>query len=430
MNRILLALCISMCGFTAVSQDLLNENFSYSVGQLTSNGGGSNVSGGNWTVIGGTVQLTVEAGSLTYPSYLSSGIGNKLKMVDTSAAAEDSYREFTPVTSGTVYASFLMQVADTNRLLANSNPGDYAIAFLPSTSTTGYVSRLTFRKSSSGNAYNLGIRTSSTGSTTVAWTSGNYTPGTTYLIVIGYRMVTGSANDTGYLWVNPPLNGTMPVADAISPQLGASTDAPNISRIAVRQAGGTPEMFLDGIRIGTSWANSVVPVKLLNFDARSINNQTILNWSTANEINNHGFEIQKSTDGKSFEWIGFVKGNGTTHNVSRYTFTDFSPNSGTEYYRLKQLDFDGAFEYSPIVYAKQKEPAVELSPNPFSGVLVINSESVITHAEIFDITGRIKSSAAFNSNNAHIYTDELGSGVYFIKIYSGDTSITKRIIKN
>lgn len=222
----------------------------------------------------------------------------------------------------------------------------------------------------------------------------------------------------------------MPVADAISPQLVASTDAPNISRIAVRQAGGTPEMFLDGIRIGTSWANSVVPVKLLNFDARSINNQTILNWSTANEINNHGFEIQKSTDGKSFEWIGFVKGNGTTYNVSRYTFTDFSPNSGTEYYRLKQLDFDGAFEYSPIVYAKQKEPAVELSPNPFSGVLVINSESVITHAEIFDITGRIKTSAAFNSNNAHIYTDELGSGVYFIKIYSGDTSITKRIIKN
>lgn len=122
MNRILLALCISMCGFTAVSQDLLNENFSYSVGQLTSNGGGSNVSGGNWTVIGGTVQLTVEAGSLTYPSYLSSGIGNKLKMIDTSAAAEDSYREFTPVTSGTVYASFLMQVADTNRSLANSNP--------------------------------------------------------------------------------------------------------------------------------------------------------------------------------------------------------------------------------------------------------------------------------------------------------------------
>jgi hypothetical protein len=73
---------------------LLNENFSYSTGQLTANGGGSNVSGGNWVLIGGTVQLTVNSGNLTYTGYPSSGVGNKLVTYDTSASAEDSYRTF------------------------------------------------------------------------------------------------------------------------------------------------------------------------------------------------------------------------------------------------------------------------------------------------------------------------------------------------
>ncbi len=431
MKRILLTLSVTLGVLVAQAQNLLNENFSYNVGQLTANGGGSNVSGGNWTLIGGTVQLTVDTGSLTYASYLSSGIGNKLRMRDTSASAEDSYRNFSAnISTGSVYASFLLQVNDTARMLDNSTAGDYAISFLPSGSTTNYAARLTFRKASSGNAFNLGIRTTSTGSTVVVYSPVNYTPGVTYLVVIGYTVVTGAANDTSYLWVNPTLNGTIPAPDAKCPQLGASTDAVDLGRFAVRQSGGTPDLFLDGIRVGTSWTNSVVPVKLLNFDAVSANKQTILNWSTASELNNQGFDIQKSTDGKSFESIGFVKGNGTTDKVSQYTFTDFSTTSGTVFYRLKQIDFDGAFTYSPVVSVKNKELSVELTPNPFSGTLVINSETTITQVEIADITGKTRMSHSFDTNKAMINTDELSSGIYFVKIYSGETITTRRIVKN
>ncbi len=235
---------------------VLNENFSYSTGQLTSNGGGSNVSGGNWVLIGGTVQLTVNSGSLTYTGYPSSGIGNKLVTYDTSSSAEDAYRQFTTQTSGTVYTSFLLNVDDTSRLLDNTTAGDYMVAFLPSSSTTNYGARLTFRKAATGNAFNMGIRTTSTGSTVVVWSNATYSPGTTYLVVLGYTFATGTANDTSFLWVNPSIAGaSAPTPDAVCPQVGASTDLADIARIAVRQSGGTPGSSIDGIRVGTTWSD-------------------------------------------------------------------------------------------------------------------------------------------------------------------------------
>jgi hypothetical protein len=235
---------------------LLNENFSYSTGQLTANGGGSNVSGGNWVLIGGTVQLTVNSGNLTYTGYPSSGVGNKLVTYDTSASAEDSYRTFAAQSSGTVYTSFLLNVDDTTRMLDNSTAGDYMVAFLPSSSTTTYGARLTFRKAAAGNAFNMGVRTTSTGSTVVVWAGGTYNPGTTYLVVLGYKFNAGAANDSAFLWVNPSISGaTAPTPDAICPQLGASTDLADVARIAIRQSGGTPGSSLDGIRVGTSWSD-------------------------------------------------------------------------------------------------------------------------------------------------------------------------------
>lgn len=428
MKKIILFSFATILTLASYSQ-LLNENFNYATGQLTANGGGSNVSGGAWTLIGGTVQLNVVPGSLTYPSYSSSGVGNMLQTKDTSASAEDAYISFTPaVTSGSIFCSFLLNIADTSRLLDNTLAGDYMIAFLPSTSTTNYINRVTFRKGSVGNTFNIGLRISSTGSTVVAFSPVNYNSGTTYLIATQYVFLPGAANDSGYLWVNPVLSSTIPTPTIAAVQLGASTDAVDISRFAVRQSGGTPESFIDGIRVGTTWASSVLPVKLINFKANIINKQTVLNWVTSSETNNKGFEVQKSTDGKNFETIGFVRGAGNSNSIKKYTFTD--DNYSNAFYRLKQVDFDGQLEYSKTVAVKNAEMMVELTPNPFTNTVEISSNKNIVSAEIVDITGKTRIAEVINGMNVTINTADLSNGIYFIRINNGETVITKRIIKN
>lgn len=408
---------------------LLNENFNYSTGQLTANGGGSNVSAGSWTLIGGTVQLNVVSGNLTYPGYVSSNIGNRLLTRDTSASAEDAYTSFTPVSSGSIYYSFLLNVADTIRMLDNTTAGDYMVAFLPSNSTTTYTNRITFRKGSVGNTFNIGLRITSTGSTVVVWSPANYTPGTTYLIASQLVFIPGAANDSAYLWVNPVLNGTIPTPDVATVQLGASTDPVDIGRFAVRQSGGTPEAFIDGIRVGTTWAASVLPVKLLNFNANVQGKQTMLTWATASEVNNQGFEVQKSTDGENFETIGFVKGAGNANQVKRYTFTD--ENNAHAYYRLKQVDFDGQFEYSNIVTVEQADMVVSLTPNPFTNSIEVIGNSNITSVEIVDVTGKTRIASIVNGTHATIInTEELSNGIYLMRINNGITTITKRILKH
>lgn len=427
MKKILLFTFTTILTLASYAQ-LLDENFNYPTGQLTANGGGSNVSAGAWTLIGGTVQLNVVAGNLIYPGYISSNIGNMLLTRDTSASAEDSYTSFTPASSGSIYFSFLLNVADTSRLLANSTAGDYMVALLPSTSTTNYINRVTFRKGSTGNTFNIGLRISSTGSTVVAWSPTNYTLGTTYLIASQLVFIPGAANDSAYLWVNPNLSGTIPTPDVATVQVGAATDPTDVGRFAVRQSGGTPEAFIDGIRVGTTWANSVLPVKLVNFNANTQGKQTILTWATSSEVNNQGFEVQKSADGENFETIGFVKGAGNTNQLKRYTFAD--ENNARAYYRLKQVDFDGQFEYSNIVVVEQAEMSIALTPNPFTNTIEVSGNDHMTSVEIVDVTGKTRLATLVNGTHAIINTEDLSNGVYLLRINNGTTIITKRILKH
>jgi len=115
---------------------------------------------------------------------------------------------------------------------------------------------------------------------------------------------------------------------------------------------------------------SVIPVELSSFSADFINHMVVLNWSTATELNNEGFEIQKKSCDSEFNSIDFVKGNGTTSEQHSYSFTDRNLNRGNYSYRLKQVDLDGSFHYSQTV-----EVGVNLAnefalaqnfPNPFN----------------------------------------------------------------
>lgn len=130
--------------------------------------------------------------------------------------------------------------------------------------------------------------------------------------------------------------------------------------------------YVDYIRF-----EDVVPVELTSFTANWLNGDAQLNWTTATEINNQGFEIQRSINGNDFATVGFVEGNGTISEKVDYSYTDNTVSgSGFFAYRLKQIDFGGNFEYSDIInlgqYAPSKYLLEQNYPNPFNPTTLLS----------------------------------------------------------
>ena len=111
--------------------------------------------------------------------------------------------------------------------------------------------------------------------------------------------------------------------------------------------------------------SSPLPVTLTQFTATPKGSTTHLQWSTATELNNDGFEVQRSADARRWSTLGWVTGRGTTQEQQDYTFTDEAPLPGQSYYRLKQIDYDGQHEYSPVVSVRLGDSGqFEVFPNP------------------------------------------------------------------
>jgi hypothetical protein len=196
-------------------------------------------------------------------------------------------------------------------------------------------------------------------------------------------------------------------------------------------------------------SGTLTPVELTSFTAHVIVNSVTLNWQTATEVNNYGFEVQRAssstTPRQGWKEIGFVQGHGNSNSPKEYSFTDDNPPSGTVQYRLKQIDVNGEFEYSDVVEVNVGVPKkFELSqnyPNPFNPTTTIkysipslvNGHSSLVQLKVYDVLGReVKKlidreqspgnySVQFNANN-------LPSGVYFFKLRSGDFTQTRKMV--
>jgi hypothetical protein len=167
-----------------------------------------------------------------------------------------------------------------------------------------------------------------------------------------------------------------------------------------------------------------IPVELINFSANVSGNNVNLEWSTASEINNMGFEIQKRFNNDFFT-IGFVEGAGTTTERKSYNFTDKNLNPGNYSYRLKQVDFDGRYEYSPVVEADVLSPdnysLDQNYPNPFNPSTVINWQIPVdsyVSLIIYNVLGKEVVRLVNNRFNAGLYSTDfdasgLSSGIYF-----------------
>lgn len=181
---------------------------------------------------------------------------------------------------------------------------------------------------------------------------------------------------------------------------------------------------------------SPLPVELKEFKAALNNKTAVLKWSTASEKNNEKFLIERSNDGVEYEAIGEVSGNETSDAIINYDFTDKTPNYGINYYRLKQVDFDGNFEYSPII-SLEINPVneVALFPTNFNTNLNVSLPADIieepVNFSIFNMQGTMVFESTLIGNNTHnISLPNLQSGQYIVHIETGIFAKTAMIIKN
>jgi len=186
----------------------------------------------------------------------------------------------------------------------------------------------------------------------------------------------------------------------------------------------------------------IVPVELISFTASANNSHVELSWSTATELNNHGFEIERSLNGNDFVSVGFVEGNGTTSEIHYYSFTDhpFIDNVKKIYYRLKQLDFDGSFKYSKRVEVEITSPlefTLEQNyPNPFNPGTVIKysiPETGFVTLNVYNLLG-VKVASLVNdvqetgSYEVTFDASKLASGIYVYSLQSGNFNSIKKMI--
>lgn len=196
------------------------------------------------------------------------------------------------------------------------------------------------------------------------------------------------------------LNSTIATHVAAS---GSLTD-PRVER-----SGLTTAQMTNNFYVGSIDSSSPLPIELLSFTAKVLNEMVQLNWSTASELNNDFFTIQRSGTGEKFEDVLQVKGKGTTNSQSNYVATDRDPLPGLSYYRLKQTDFDGKFTYSHVVAVQNDFSGVQFSvfPNPSEGKKFIVELSGAPATALVPI--RIVNAIGVNVFEQTFQTNESGS---------------------
>ncbi|MEN0048964.1 MAG: IPT/TIG domain-containing protein [Bacteroidota bacterium] len=178
-----------------------------------------------------------------------------------------------------------------------------------------------------------------------------------------------------------------------------------------------------------------LPVELLYFDGDLINEQVLLNWATASEVNNAGFEVQRSQDTKNWERLGFVKGYGTTLEEKHYKYYDYQPKLGINYYRLKQIDRDETFEYSELISINQKEVKEEelvIFPNPANTsvqIELLGEPADLYDFQLVDAFGKVL--RAWSSSEAiyNLSLNNLPKGSYTIIAKSSRNNFSRRFVK-
>ena len=191
--------------------------------------------------------------------------------------------------------------------------------------------------------------------------------------------------------------------------------------------------------LGAFETGAVVPVELTSFSASVSGTEVILNWVTASEINNYGFEVQKKFN-SDFKTIGFVPGSGTTTETNKYQFINRNAEEGINIYRLKQIDFSGTFSYSDEVQVNFNAPAefklLQNYPNPFNPSTLISfslAEKAPVSLKVYNMLGELVASLINNelkepgSYVVNFNAANLSSGTYIYILKQGGNILSRKM---
>lgn len=183
----------------------------------------------------------------------------------------------------------------------------------------------------------------------------------------------------------------------------------------------------------------MLPVEFLYIDGKALHDRNLIEWATASEINNEKFIVERSTDNEHFEAIGQLPGGGTSEEELHYSFSDINRPAGISYYRIKQIDYNGDFDYSETI-ALEYIPEIEVIsvyPNPFSSTLnvqLISSTKYTALVELRDPSGRLVRSSQIaigtGMRELSFPTASLSKGMYHLIVSdtSGQIIFTDKVV--
>ena len=187
-------------------------------------------------------------------------------------------------------------------------------------------------------------------------------------------------------------------------------------------------------------ADDPVPVELISFTASASGKNVLLQWTTATELNNSGFEVQRKTVDSEYEVVGFVAGSGSTTEQRDYLFSDVNVPDGKYIYRLKQIDFNGVFDFSNEIEVEVDAPAEyaleQNYPNPFNPSTTINysiAEAGLVKIAVYNLLGQevalvVNEFKEAGQHNVSFNASTLTSGAYFYTIETPQFKQTRKML--
>ncbi|MBN8544567.1 MAG: T9SS type A sorting domain-containing protein [Ignavibacteria bacterium] len=436
----------------------------YWIGTWVDGGGGGqlwNYTGGGWagptapsgyTFSGSTINITVtaaslglNAGDLLYFDAYSSGGGGSDGAVDALAKPTvsivgwgDSY------TSNATNGIFSYKFAGIT--LTDGSSYTYEVTPGSTNQPIGRFALTDFNAGSSLTDVNIrlnGVRTGASNFKLWASTDNTFNSGTDTQIGLTTALDPGNGGSVGFLTISRALSSSATYFFLTCDLTAGATgmiQADLIDNSALLFSGGSLATTISSTAL--SGGSIPLPVELVSFNASCDHGNVDLTWQTATEVNNNGFEVERKISTSDWYKIGFVEGNGTSNSPKFYSFSDKPTGTGKISYRLKQIDNDGMFEYSPTV-----EVLVDNLPNGF--VLEqnypnpFNPETSIRFALREDTKATLKVYNSLGSEIATLFdgtaeagryydvkfgSGELASGFYIYKLVAGEYVSVKKML--
>ncbi|MEL6535584.1 MAG: T9SS type A sorting domain-containing protein [Bacteroidota bacterium] len=253
-------------------------------------------------------------------------------------------------------------------------------------------------------------------------------------VAIGAANNDGSFSNAGHVRIFQESGGTW---TQVGSDITGSASGNNLAPVGISANGSTVIVGESGFgsngRAAIFSTGLTLPVELISFQAFAQPKGVELRWRTATELNNEGFEVQRSAANTEWITLGWVAGQGTINNHHSYQYKDAAPLAGTNYYRLKQVDFDGAWEYSEVISVEPLglAPAFEIFPNPVQNNLQMRLYSPLNTTamvQLTDLTGRVVQTDVLEASQLQWSAESLSAGWYTLTLLVEGHAYQKKFV--